>query len=103
MSFPAGALMSALYAGAIRPALAAKSQSFSRAVARADGSINRKYKAIAGFIRRHSGACRKREPAIHNYRLGLWIPGASVRTQVGYSRLGHKMPISRKPEIGAPE
>src|SRR3954468_6106606 len=47
MSFPAGALMSALYAAAIRPALAAKSQSFSRAVAGAGGPINRKYKASA--------------------------------------------------------
>src|SRR4029077_18657391 len=47
-------------------------------------------------LRRHSGAPRSGEPGIHNPGLWLWIP-SSLRIQLGYSQLGHKMPITGKP------
>src|SRR6187200_1460551 len=33
---------------------------------------------------------------------GYWIPAPSLRTQVGFTRLGHRLPISGRPEIGGP-
>jgi hypothetical protein len=43
----------------------------------------------SAYSRCHSWAPRSGEPGIHTPRPWLWIPGSSLRTQVGYSRLGH--------------